>query len=191
MKTVYLLVLNGLSDWEPGLVAAEINKSKNYQVKTVSFKKEVVVTMAGVSIVPDYALDEINYTSAAMLILPGGEIWEKDPLTDLVPVVEKFIKQKIPVAAICGPTVFLASHGFVENVKHTSNGKNYLQNLIGKYKGSDLYVNQPSISDKRIITANGLASIEFARDVLGELSVYDKKTLKSWYKFFKNPNIDD
>ena len=191
MKTAYLLVFDGLSDWEPGLALAEINKSNEYQVKTVGFNREIIKTMGGVSIVPDFTIYTINYNDAAILILPGGEMWEKDPLMDLVPAVEKFIKQDIPVAAICGPTVFLCRHGFVENIAHTSNGKKYLKNLIGEYNGSTSYVNQPSISSNGIITANGIASVEFARDILDELKIYDTKTLKSWYDFFKNPWLDD
>jgi len=191
MKIAYLLVFDGLSDWEPGLAVAEINKSNNYQVKTVGFKQEIMITMGGVSIVPDCTLNEINYNDAVILILPGGEMWENNRVMDLIPVVEKFIDLSIPVAAICGPTVFLSRHGFVENVEHTSNGRGYLKSLIGEYKGSNLYVNQPSVSDKGIITANGIASVEFARDILDELNIYDEKTLKSWYDFFKTPWLDD
>jgi putative intracellular protease/amidase len=177
MRTAYLLVFNGLSDWEPGLAVAEINKSRDYSVKTVGFSKDTIVTMGGVSIIPDCTIDEINYNNAAIIILPGGGMWEKDPVRDMVHVVEKFMKRDIPVAAICGTTVFLARHGFLEGIEHTSNGEAYLQNLVGKYKGNDLYVNKPSVSDNGIITANGIASLEFARDVLGELGVYDKDTL--------------
>jgi len=72
MKIAYLLVFDGLSDWEPGLAVAEINKSNNYQVKTVGFNQEIVITMGGVSIVPDCTLNEINYNDATILILPGG-----------------------------------------------------------------------------------------------------------------------
>lgn len=50
-----------------------------------------------------------------------------------------------------------------------------------------MYVNQPSVSDKGIITANGIAFVEFAGEVLGELGVYDEDTLKDWYDFFKTP----
>ena len=191
MRTAYLLVFNGLSDWEPGLAAAEINKSRDYSVKTVGFNEDTIVTMGGVSIVPDCTIDEINYNNAAIIILPGGGMWENDPVMDMVPVVEKFIKMDMPVAAICGTTVFLARHGFFEGVKHTSNGEAYLQNLVGKYKGNDLYVNKPSVSDNGIITANGIASLEFARDVLAELGIYDKDTLNVWYDFFKNPQLDE
>nr|WP_243687454.1 hypothetical protein [Methanobacterium formicicum] len=62
--------------------------------------------------------------------------------------------------------------------------KKYLQDLIGDYPGSDLYLNQPSVSDKGVITANGIASVEFARDILSELDIYDPETLKNWYDFF-------
>ena len=191
MQIAYLMVFDGLSDWEPGLAVAEINKSNDYKVKTVGFNQDVVMTMGGVSIVPDCTFKEINYNEAAILILPGGKLWENDRVIDLAPVVGKFIDLKIPVAAICGPTIFLAHHGFVENVKHTSNGREYLKSLIGAYEGSDLYVNQPSVSSKGIITANGIASVEFARDILDELNIYDKETLKNWYNFFKTPWLED
>lgn len=191
MKTAYLMVFNGLSDWEPGLAVAEINKFPDYQVKTVGFNQDVVVSMGGVSIIPDCILNEIDYSDAAIFILPGGEMWETDPVNDLLPVVGKFIDLNIPVAAICGPTVFLARHRFLEKTAHTSNGKNYLKNLIGEYEGSDLYVNKPSVSSNGVITANGIASVEFARDILGKLGIYDEETLKSWYEFFKNPWLDD
>ncbi|KUK73210.1 type 1 glutamine amidotransferase family protein [Methanobacterium sp. 42_16] len=191
MKTAYLLVFDGLSDWEPGLAIAEINKSKKYQVKTIGLNQNTVTTVGGVSIVPDYTLDEINYGDAALFLLPGGELLEKSPLPPLVPVVRRFRKLEIPVAAICGPTVFLARHGFLETAQHTSNGKKYLQDLIGDYPGSDLYLNQPSVSDKGVITANGIASVEFARDILSELDIYDPETLKNWYNFFKNPWLED
>jgi hypothetical protein len=106
-------------------------------------------------------------------------------------VVRKFIGLKIPAPAICGPTVFLARHGLVENKSHTSNGSKYLKNLIGEYPGSELYLNHLSISSNGIITANDIASVEFARDILAELNIYDAKTLKSWYDFFKTPGLDD
>jgi putative intracellular protease/amidase len=191
VKTAYLLVFDGLSDWEPGLALAEINKSKDHHVKTVGFRPDIAVTMGGVSIIPDCILNEINYSDASIFILPGGEMWENDPVTDLLPAVRKFIELKVPVATICGPTVFLARHGFLENVVHTSNGRNYLKNLLGEYKGNDLYINLPSVSNEGIITANGIASVEFARDILGELSIYDEETLRNWYEFFKNPWLDD
>jgi len=106
MRTAYLLVFNGLSDWEPGLAVAEINKSQDYSVKTVGFNEDTIVTMGGISIIPDCTIDEINYNNAAIIILPGGGMWENDPVMDMVHVVEKFIKKNIPVAAICGTTVF-------------------------------------------------------------------------------------
>jgi len=54
-----------------------------------------------------------------------------------------------------------------------------------------LYVNRPSVSYKGIITANGIASLEFTKDVLGELGIYDEDTLNRWYDFFKSPKLDE
>jgi hypothetical protein len=32
---------------------------------------------------------------------------------------------------------------------------------------------------------------EINRDMLDELDIYDKETLKNWYDFFKNPWLED
>lgn len=76
---------------------AEINKSDQYQVKTVGFDQKTVITMDGLSISPDYSINEINYDDAAILILPGGEMWEKYLVEDLIPVVQRFINKKCPL----------------------------------------------------------------------------------------------
>lgn len=69
--------------------------------------------------------------------------------------------------------------------KHTSNIQEYLQNYSGeRYLGKE-YCDQLAVTDKNIITASGLGSLEFAAEVLKALSVYSEEKCKEWYHFFK------
>lgn len=178
MKTAYLLVFNGLSDWEPGLVIAEINKSKKNIRLKLSVSTRIGDYGGEVSIVPNYTIDELNYSDTALFILPGGELLEKVHY----PHWYLWLEGSGNLNTSCR---YMWTYGFssppwfFETAQHTSNGKKYLQDLIGDYPGSDLYLNQPSVSDKGVITANGIASAEFARDILGELDIYDQETLKN------------
>lgn len=47
------------------------------KVVTVGVNKEMITTMGGLSIKPDMSLDECTLESKDLLILPGGNTWEK------------------------------------------------------------------------------------------------------------------
>ena len=47
------------------------------------------------------------------------------------------------VGAICGATVALAEFGLLDNRRHTSNGRGFLEMFSPAYKGQDLYVDKP------------------------------------------------
>src|ERR1044071_1353911 len=83
MKTVHLFVFDTLSDWEPGFAIAGINNPQfqreagRYRVRTVSVGGKAVTTIGGLRIEPDAALESIDVNGSAMLILPGGALWDQ------------------------------------------------------------------------------------------------------------------
>ena len=75
MKNVYVLVFDGLADWEIGLVTYELNTRNAIKVTTVGFTKEPIRTGGGLKVLPDIALSEIEPENTALFVLPGGEMW--------------------------------------------------------------------------------------------------------------------
>lgn len=78
MFTIYVYVLDTLADWELGHVISELNSGRFFKkdapsvsLKTVSFTKEPIHTMGGLTIVPDCLIDDIVVSEASTLILPG------------------------------------------------------------------------------------------------------------------------
>jgi len=47
-------------------------------------------------------------------------------------------------------------------------------------------VNDFAVTDQNIVTANGLGSIEFAREILKLLDVYNEADANAWYGMFKH-----
>ena len=119
--------------------------------------------------------------------LIGGMSWFSPEAELIVPLIEKAIKDKKVVGGICNASVFLAMHGFLNNVKHTSNTIDYLKQHVGeRYTGDSNYVDQQAVRDGKIITANGTGQLEFCREILYALEADTAEAIEKSYLFYKN-----
>ena len=82
MFTIYVCVLDTLADWELGYVTAELNSGRFFKkgaqrvsLKTVSYSKEPIRSMGGMTIVPDCLIDDIIVSETSVLLLPGANTW--------------------------------------------------------------------------------------------------------------------
>jgi putative intracellular protease/amidase len=187
--TAYLLIFDGLADWEPAHALCEINKSGKFDVITAGFSKTPISTMAGLKLTPDLTIDNLNEAAASILILPGGDMWEKKSDEKLKALLRRFHEKSVPIAAICGATLEIARAGLTHGVRHTSNAQEYLQAMVPDYKDGDWYVDQLAIADKCIITASGLGSVEFASEVIRQLHLYSEADTQIWFEMFKHAVI--
>ena len=79
----------------------------------------------------------------------------------------------------------LANKGYLDTRRHTSNNLEYTKMTCPNYKGEAFFEMKPAISDEILITASGIAPLEFAREVLGKMDVFESDTLEAWYKLNK------
>jgi hypothetical protein len=56
--------------------------------------------------------------------------------------------------------------------------------LCPHYRGDGYYVNEPAVTDGNLITASGLAPVEFAYHVFRKLDVMSPDTLSAGYGLF-------
>lgn len=191
-NTVYLYVFDTMADWEIGYLTAELNSGRYYKkgqasskVVTVGMEKTLVTTMGGLKIMPDIKLTECSITSTDILILPGGDTWTEAIHEPVLQTAKRCIQEDIWVAAICGATVGLARTGLFHSRSHTSIDLEYLKMICPAYTGEQFYQNQPVVTDGRLITASGVAPLEFTVHVLKALDVFSSNTLDAWYNLNK------
>lgn len=188
-KIAYLYVCDTMADWEPGYAIAELHSGRyfkdrtlKYDVKTVGVTQRPIRTMGGVTILPDLTIDQLTPHEAGVLILPGGDTW-LDPLhAPIFTCVHEFLQAHVPVAAVCGATFGLAAHGFLNDRQHTSNDRDYLKAVCPTYEGESFYLYEPAVIDGDLITASGVAPLDFAYAILNKLEVFLPATLEAWYK---------
>jgi putative intracellular protease/amidase len=185
-RKAYLLVFDGLADWEPAHALCEINKSGKFDVATVGFSRRSVTTMGGLKITPDATLNDVSPADAGIFILPGGDMWEQTSYEELKARMYALHEHQVPIGAICAATLEIARAGLTHNVRHTSNSKSYLKAMVPGYKDDDFYVNELAVADKNIITASGLGSIEFGRAVIRQLGIHNETDTGIWFEMFKH-----
>jgi putative intracellular protease/amidase len=193
-QIVYYFVLDTLSDWEAVFAISFLNKATyqalqthpgRYCVRTVGESRAPITTAAGVTILPDLTVDELEPAKSAMLILPGADTWLEEPRAAVLEKAKVYLATGVPVAAICGAVLGLARAGILDEKKHTGNSLVELQQAAA-YRGEALFQNQPAFTDGNLITARAIAPLEFAYQIFKKLEVYSPQALEAWYQVYKS-----
>lgn len=188
-RKCFFFIFNGYPDWEPSLAIASLNKYSDFSIYPFSIDGAAVESLGGLKIQPERSLDELNVNEIDLLILPGGDAWSQGLNDAIAPLVEKLIARKRTVAAICDATVFLAKHGHLNKIWHTSNGAQYLPQRVPSYTGRHYYEDLPCVVDGNIITANGAGMIEFAIEIFRQQEVMDEVTIEKIYDLYKSGGV--
>ncbi len=186
-KTILFVILDQYADWEAAYITSAITMlgQGNYDIKTVSLKKDYVLSIGGFKVIPDYDIKSIPADYEA-LILIGGMTWRNESSKQVKTLVEDCHKKGKVLGGICDASTFLGKIGVLNNVNHTSNDLNDLKQWAGSaYKGEAKYIAKQAVSDKNIITANGTAAMEFAKEVLLALNIASEEKIMEWYNFHK------
>jgi putative intracellular protease/amidase len=191
-KAVYLLVVPGFADWEPAHAVAELRRHGHYRVEVVGLSTDSVQSMGGITVQPTRTLADVDPADVAVFILPGGDRWEQQALEpELEALLRTLDLNGVPIAAICAATTAVARAGLLRGRRHTSNGLGYLQQQVPEYAENETYVDAPAVRDRGLITASGLADVEFASAIMTELEVLSSDDRTLWTTLFRSGRLPD
>jgi len=185
MKKILYVILEQWADWELAYVSSAVNMlgRGEFENKTVSLTKNAVTSIGGIKCLPDYDLVTVPFDYEA-LILIGGMSWHSEDVLQTKVLIDDCIKNGKVLGAICDACRFLGSVGALNGAKHTANDLNELKQYT-VYTNEQGFIHRQAVSDKNVITANGTAALEFAREILRALSVAPEEQIKGWYDFHK------
>ena len=185
MKKILYVILEQWADWELAYISSAVNMLGNgkFENKKLSLTKDAVTSIGGVKCLPDYDLQSVPSEYDA-LILIGGMSWHNENAMQIKPLIDACIKKDKVLGAICDACRFLGSVGALNNAKHTANDLNELKQYSA-YTNEQGFIHRQAVSDNKIITANGTATLEFAQEILKALSVASDEQIKGWYDFHK------
>jgi putative intracellular protease/amidase len=191
IPAIYLYILDTLADWEPAHVLAELQSGRylktpelHYTVTLCGRTLDPITTMGGLHLVPEIVVDDIHPKAEDLLLLPGADTWFEPAQKPVIRTVEKLLDNGMVVAAICGATLALAEAGLLDHRRHTSNDLAALRQFCPAYRGEAYYINEPAVTDGNLITASGLAPVDFAYHVFRKTGAMNEATLDAWYQLF-------
>lgn len=186
MKEILFVLLREFAEWETSPLAAAINQSEDFCVRSVSTSLAPVRSIGGFSVNPDYDVAQALTRDFAGLLLIGGDAWRTPEAQQVTPLVERAMEKQVLLGAICDASVYLGSLGLLNHISHTSNQLEDLEAYAGSaYMGKALYRFQQAVRCGNIVTANGTAGLEFAKEVLLGLGVMAEPEAEQWYRFYK------
>lgn len=191
-KTVLFILLDKYAEWEAAPLAAALNLgvtplgNTRYTCATVAPAAETVRSIGGFGTRPDHDFDNMPKDYVA-LVLVGGMSWDKPEAGRVEELVAGALSQGKTVGAICNAASFMAAHGFLNDKAHTGNGLDQLRLWGGeRYTNSEGFIEQQAVADGGIVTANGSAGLEFAREMLLALEADTRENIDAWYDFNKH-----
>lgn len=162
-----------------------LKETPKYVNKIVAPTLEPVKSIGGFRTVPDYSFETMPDDYAA-LVLVGGFGWATPVAGQVTPIVRKAIEKGKIVGAICNGASFMAKCGLLNDVRHTGNGLEQLKLWGGEnYTNQGGYIHSQAVSDRNIVTANGSATLEFAKELLLLLENDTPERIEMYYQFNK------
>lgn len=162
-----------------------MKENPKYVNRVVAPTMEPVTSIGGFRTLPDYSFDTMPDDYAA-LVLVGGFGWCTPVADSVVALVRRALERGRIVGAICNGASFMAKHGFLNAVKHTGNGLEQLSLWGGdNYTNREGYIRAQAVRDGNIITANGSATLEFAKEMLLALENDTPERIEMYYQFNK------
>lgn len=186
-KQVLFVLLDQYADWGAAYLASAINMlgQEQYVVKTVSITLDRIQSIGGFQLLPDYDMKSMPKKFEA-LILIGGMSWRTEEAKQIIPLVEKCIDDGKVLGGICDASEFLGTVGALNHCNHTGNDLTDLKQWAGEaYTNEERYIREQAVRDNNIITANGTAALEFAKEVLLALQIAPQDQIEEWYNFHK------
>lgn len=185
-KEVLVFIFDGYADWEPAYICSELNSPETeYTVKTLSLDKQPKISIGGFRVLPDYSVDDFP-RGFSLLILSGGLAWKDRKNDAVLPVVDYAVTNHIPVGAICNAATFMAENGYLDNIRHSGNTLEYMKSQAPQYMGEKHFIEKQAVCDSNIITANGSATLEFAKEILLLLKAKPENAILEWYNLHKS-----
>ncbi|HEV7490309.1 MAG TPA: DJ-1/PfpI family protein [Rhodanobacteraceae bacterium] len=184
---VYFFVFEGFADWEAALALCEIRRPGDYRLRTVGIDRRPVRSMGGLTVLPDISLDEIDVDGAVLMILPGGTAWERGEIEPVSALLRRLHDSGVTIGALCSGVLALAYAGLLDTRRHAGNYAGHIETYVPDYAGNAHYdADAFAITDDGLITAGGVGCVEFAREVIRALDLYDERDTAMWYRLFKH-----
>lgn len=162
-KKIGVLFIKGFADWEYGLLAASAVEWFGARTVSLTPDGQPVTGISGFRLAPERSTRVGENTDLDAIAVIGSDQWSGKAPPDAVELLTTVAQRGGVVGGICAGTLALARAGLFDKAKHTSNGRDWINEKQPGYSGARNYQDVPhAVADGAIISAPGSAPGTFA-----------------------------
>jgi len=137
-KTCAAFVFDGFADCELALVMGALNQRGNFILETFSPRGRVVTARSGLSVMPHANLSSMRPEDFDLLLLPGGDQWEKGDNFEVFSLIKATFDRR-PIVAVGSAILSLADLGRLDAMPHTGPAIDYFRSFCPEYAGDAFF----------------------------------------------------
>lgn len=179
MGKVLLFIFDGMTDYEVTFITHLLGVDAGKEIVSISYENKLIKGASGLTYKSDKLVKDVVNEEVEGLIICGG--WYGDVRNELIELINNVnVKGKL-IGAICGAgTVFLAKAGVLNNVKYTTPVIEWTEKHINVFGNKDPFPRENFIAervvrDKNIITAQGIAFIDFSIEICDWFNIFESE----------------
>lgn len=169
-------IYENMADFEITLLLHRLRNTGKKTCVYISDNKDLIKAQSGLTYIADKTIDDItDISNVEALIIPGGPI--NNQQNGICNLIQELIKQKKLVAAICFAPQFLGRSGVLTWYKFTTScsAEKIAQLGVSDPFCWENYLNERTVVDRNVITAQGFAFVDFAIEVCKYLHIFESE----------------
>lgn len=190
MGKILVFIFEGMTDYEITFITHLLATEAGKEIVTIAYEDNIIKSRSGFLYKPARLVTDVLNEDVEGLIICGG--WYGDTRHELIQLINNLnLKEKL-IGAICGAgTVFLAKSGVLNNVKYTTPVVEWTKKHIKVFGKKDPFTRENFVQarvvrDRNIITAQGIAFIDFAIEICDWFNLFEDQEDRD--NFAKNIN---
>lgn len=188
MGKILVFTFDEMTDYEITFISHLLGADAGKEIITIAYEDKMIKGSSGFLYKPSRLVNDVLDEDVEGLIITGG--WYGQTKPELMKLINNLNSKGKLISAICGAgTVFLAKAGVLNNVKYTTPIVEWTQKHIEIYGNEDPFprknfVLERVVRDRNIITAQGIAFIDFAIEICDWFNLFENQDDKK--NFSKN-----
>ena len=154
--TCAAFLFDGFADHELSLVMNALNRTGAFTLETFTTRGRTVTSASGLRVMPHTSLSYVTPEDFDLLLLPGGDQWEKGDNLEIFPLIQATAGHRL-VVAVGSAILSLADLGLLDHIAHTGSHPSYFSRYCAEYAGAPFFSRQPCVNADGIITINSAA----------------------------------
>ncbi|HYF84031.1 MAG TPA: DJ-1/PfpI family protein [Clostridia bacterium] len=182
MGKILCFVYNDMADFELTLATHFAGHYAGREIVPIAYDKAAVAAKPGLLYFPKATVTEaLQLEDVDGLIIPGG--WNSEQRPELTELIRRLDGENKLLAAICAGPQYFARAGVLGNHKYTTTLTTEELKESGEVDFFPRYnfLDEKIVRDRNMITAVGVAFVDFAVEIGDYLGIYEKPEEKKEY----------